>query len=203
MAFFEEVFPERISNNMTGGPRFKTRKGNTEGGQRYVNQDDPYPVHDYLLNHPVRSGEDFEQLRAFFFVVGGDRDGFRFKDWSDYRATQQNSRLTLVSGAIYQLNRIYVFGSRTFVRPIQKPVAGLQVFRTRSGSTTNITGSSVVDTTTGRVTVSGHVSGDAYTWSGEFHVPVAFKDPQAVFNVIGTPRMLTEWPNIELEEFRV
>lgn len=204
MAFFEAVFPECISPNMNGGPRFLNRKGVMSSGQRIVNQDDPYPLHDYLLAVPVKDGARFEQLRAFFYVVGGDRDGFRFKDWSDYVATQQNTNATAVPGVAntYQLNRRYVFGNRAFIRPISKPVAGLQFFRTRSGSTTNITGTSTIDTTTGRVVVSGHVSGDTYAWSGQFHVPVAFRDPAAVWNIIGTPSMLTEWANIELEEFR-
>lgn len=205
MAFFEEVFPDCISPNMTGGPRFRNRKATMEGGQRIVNQDDPYPLHDYILAVPIQGGSEFEQLRAFFYVVGGDRDGFRFKDWSDYIATQLNSNATPVAGVAdtYQLNRRYVFGNRAFTRPIFKPVAGLQFFRTRSGITTNITGSSTISTTTGRVVVTGHASGDTYSWDGEFHVPVAFRDPAAVFNILGTPSMLTEWANIELEEFRV
>lgn len=203
MAFFEELFPECVSINMTGGPRFRTSKAYMPGGQRVVNKDDPYPLNEYSVAHPIRKSDEFEELRAFFYVVGGDGDGFRFKDWSDYVATQGNTSATLVSTGIYQLNRIYVFGARTFTRPIQKPVSGLQFYRTRSGSTTNITGSSTIDTTNGRVTVTGHMSGDAYTWSGEFHVPVAFRDPAAVFRVLGGSSMLTEWPSIELEEIRL
>eukprot|EP01041_Mallomonas_annulata_P018012 gene18012-36745_t len=57
--------------------------------------------------------------------------------------------------------------------------------RTRSGSTTNITGASTVLTTSGQLEVTGHMSGDVYTWSGKFDVPAAFRDPGAVFRVIG------------------
>lgn len=203
MAFFEQQFPPQISADMSGGPRFLTSKAFMSGGQRITNRTSQYPLHEYSLAHPVRDGAQFDQLRAFFYVVGGDADGFRFKDWSDYRATTDNTSATLVSAGVYQLSKLYVFGSRTFTRPIYKPVSGVQIFRTRSAVTTNITGTSTVDTTTGRVTVTGHAGGDTYTWSGMFDIPAAFRDPGAVFRVIGGSSMLTEWPSIEIEEIRL
>lgn len=202
MAFFEELFPECVKAQLNGGPRFLTTKGMTVGGQRYVNQDDPYPLQDYIMSVPLQESGNFEAVRAFVYVIGGDRDGFRVKDWGDYLATQQNTSLTLISGSTYQLNRLYVFGARTFVRPIRKPVSGLQVFRTRSAVVTDITGSSTISTTAGTVVVSGHMGGDTYTWSGEFHVPVALKDPMALFNVINAGPVLAEWANIQMEEVR-
>lgn len=203
MPFFEQQFPPIISSNMQGGPRFLTDKSYTAGGQRVTNRRSQYPLHDYSLAHPVREGAMFDELRAFFYVVGGDADGFRYKDWSDYKASQTQTSATLITGSVYQLNKLYTFGSRTFTRPIFKPVAGAQIFRTRAAVVTNITGTSVIDFTAGRVTISGHTAGDTYTWAGEFDVPAAFRDPGAVFRVIGGPRMLTEWPSIEIEEVRL
>jgi uncharacterized protein (TIGR02217 family) len=203
MAFFEQQFPPIISSNMQGGPRFLTDKSYTAGGQRITNRRSQYPLHEYSLAHPVREGDMFEQLRAFFYVVGGDADGFRFKDWSDYKAAQAQTSATLITGSVYQLNKLYTFGARTFTRPIFKPIPGAQIFRTRLGTTTNITGTSAIDFAAGRVTVTGHSAGDTYTWSGEFDIPAAFRDPGAVFQVLGGPRMLTEWPSIEIEEVRL
>lgn len=203
MAFFEQQFPPQISANFSGGPSFLTDKAFTAGGQRNTNRRSQYPLHRYSLNAPVREGVLFDLLRAFFYVVGGDADGFRFKDWSDYQVAAERSSVTLLSGAEYQLNKTYPFGARTFTRPIYKPVSGAQILRTRGGITTNITGTSTVDLTTGRVTVTSHVALDVYTWSGHFDVPVAFVDPAAVFQVLGGPRMLTEWPSIEIEEIRL
>jgi uncharacterized protein (TIGR02217 family) len=204
MAFFEQQFPPEISSNMQGGPRFLNDKAFSAGGQRITNRRSQYPLHEFMLAHPVQEGDLFAQLRAFFYVVGGDADGFRFKDWSDYKALASQTSATLVSAGVYQLNKDYTFGARTFTRPIYKPLAGALIYRTRSAVVSDITGASTLDTTTGRVTVTGHVSGDAYTWSGEFDLPVAFKDPMAVFRVIGSgARMLTEWPSIDVEEIRV
>ncbi|WP_101048673.1 DUF2460 domain-containing protein [Macromonas nakdongensis] len=204
MAFFEHRFPERISREAVCGPRFANGKAYMPGGQRQTNRMAAYPLQQYTIDQPLRSAAEFEQLRAFFYVVGGDADAFRFKDWSDYRASLDNTSTTLVTGTTYQLNRIYPMGVRTFVRPIYKPNTGLRVYRTRSGATTDITDTCAVDTTTGRVTVNtGHASGDVYRWVGTFDVPVAFKDPSAAWRLRGGPRMLMEWTNIELEEVRL
>lgn len=204
MAFFETVFPEHISVNAEGGPRFLTTKAYMQGGQRITNREATHPLHQYSIAKPARDRVDFEDLRAFFYVVGGDADGFLMKDWGDFRAAQTNTSLSLVTGSTYQLNRLYSYGGRTYVRPIQKPKNSIQVFRTRSGVTSDITvGGASVNYTTGIVTIGGHVSGDTYTWSGEFYVPVAFKDPAAMWRLLGTLDEMMEWPSIELEEVRV
>ncbi len=205
MAFFEQLFPEEISSDMVTTPRFRNAKAYMASGQRVVNAQALMPLHDFTISHPIRTSADFEELRAFFYVVGADRDGFRLKDWSDYKATFSRSSLTLVAGetSVYQMNRLYTFGSRTFVRPIFKPVAGVLIQRNRGGTLTDATADCLVATTTGLVTVNtGHAPGDVYTWQGEFHIPVAFKDPSAAWRVIGTSSMLTEWQSIELEETR-
>jgi uncharacterized protein (TIGR02217 family) len=201
MPFYEQLFPPRISANMEGGPRFLANQAFSQNGQRVFNLYDPQPIREYSLAHPVRNQADFEELRAFFHAVRGV-DPFLFKDLSDYIATTANTSLTLISGSNWQMNRIYVAPTRTSIRPIYKPVAGAQIIRTRSGSPTNITGTSTVNTTNGQVAITGHVAGDTYAWTGIFNVPVYFTEPEAMFRVLGGPQMLTEWPDINLRESR-
>ncbi len=202
MAFFEELFPTEVGRNMVGGPRALVQVAYASSGQRFVNDMDPEPLHEWSLAYPVQIGEEFEALRAFAYVINVNRDAFRFEDPADHEATQQNSGMALISAGVYQLTRRYTYGARSKVRPIYKPVAGAQIFRTRSGFTTNITGTSSVSTTTGQVTVSGHIGGDTYTWAGDFHIPVHFRDAAAVWRFLGGSRMLTEWPDIALVESR-
>ena len=203
MAFYEQVFPECISVGMEGGPRFIAMEANTIGGQRYTNLLDPYPLHQFSLAQPPQYEEEFELLRAFFWAVRGI-DGFRFKDWSDFMATRDNTSLTLISGTTWQMNRIYVSPGRTAIRPIYKPVTGAQIWRLRSGSSTDITGSSTINTTNGQVVITGHAGGDAYTWVGEFHLPAAFGEPQMLARALGgAPNSrLVEWPDIDIRETR-
>jgi uncharacterized protein (TIGR02217 family) len=210
MAFFEALFPPEYSANAQGGPRFFTTKAGANG-RRVANLDDPYPVHDYTFNKPPETKQQFEDVRNFFYVVGGDADGFRFKDWNDYQLTQNNSTLVLITGTTWQITRLYEFGSRTFQRPIYK-ISGstfgdptIKIYRTRSTVRTllTITTDYSINLNTGVVTLVAHVAGDTYDCEGVFHVPCAFRDPAAVWTFLGTSKMLTEWSGIELEEFRL
>lgn len=202
MSFYSaQVFPERISASMQSIIRYTADAAYSQSGQRYTNLYDVEPVREWVFSHPPRTASDFLELRAFFLAVRGV-DPFLFKDWADYQATQNNTSLTLISGSTYQMNRIYVAPSRTTVRPIYKPKTGALIYRTRSGATSDITGTSTVNTANGQVTVTGHSSGDTYTWSGQFYVPAYFSAPEAAFTVIGGPQMLTEWPDISIRESR-
>lgn len=202
MSFFEDRLPDCIGLSVTGGPDFSTEVVKTVGGQRYSNRNWLLPLHRYSFNYSAMKEEDIEAHRSFFFNVAGRADGFRFRDWADYRATLQP--LSLISGAIYQLNRTYIRGVRTFTRPIYKPVSGkVTVFRTRAGVTTTI--APTIDTTTGQVTVSGHAGGDAYTWTGEFDVPVAFTSDSFEAQIVNKGRegLILTWPAIQAEEIRL
>lgn len=202
MSFFEDRIPDCIGLDITGGPNFSTEVVKTQGGQRYANQNWTYPLHRFRFGYTGMKESEILVHRSFFYVVKGRADGFRFKDWNDYRATRQP--LSLVSGVIYQLNQTYARGIRTFTRPIYKPVSGkVAVFRTRAGVTSSI--SPTIDTTTGQVTVSGHVSGDSYTWTGEFDVPVAFTSDAFEAQIVnkGSEGFISTWPSKEIEEIRL
>jgi len=204
MAFFEDRFPDSIAQGATGGPRFKTSAVEVSGGARVANRDWSAPLHHFNVAQAIKTLAQFHTVRAFFWVVYGAYDGFRFKDYSDYQAPDTRGVMTLVSGSDYQLGLNYTYGARTVRRTILKPVAGtVAVLRTRSAVVSNITGSSTVNTTTGVVTVSGHVSGDTYTWSGEFDVPVYFEDDTLDAAQIGADgSLLMNWSSIGLIECR-
>jgi uncharacterized protein (TIGR02217 family) len=202
MAFFEQQLDTRITSGAVGGPQWSTTVTKTQGGARSVNRNWVYPLHRYNISQALRTEADFETVRAFFYVVGGQADGFRFKDWADYRATQANSSLTFIVSNTWQLNRVYSVGARSFVRPIRKPVTGrCIVYRDRSGVIT--VASTTVDYTTGIVAIGSHVVGDTYTWAGEFDVPVAFTSDVAQFEMQrGQDSLLVNWQGLEVEEIR-
>jgi hypothetical protein len=45
-----------------------------------------------------------------------------------------------------------------------------------------------IDYTTGQATVTGHVAGDTYTWTGQFDVPVAFVNDSMEAQIINKGR---------------
>lgn len=204
MTFFEHRMNECLSFGARGGPVFSTSKAFSSSGRRAANKNWASPLHRYDLTHAIRNEEAFHEVRNFFYVVSGSFDGFRLKDHQDYK-DGGNGVMTLVSGATYQMRKNYPLGARTYVRAIQKPVSGAQILRTRSGTTTNITGTSTIDFTTGQVIVAGHAGGDTYKWTGEFDVPVAFTSDEFMSTIVSRAGedFLILGPSIEVEEIRL
>lgn len=205
MAFFEHRMNECLSYGARGGPVFSTSRSFSSSGRRSANKNWSAPLHRYDVAYAIRTEENFEEVRNFFYVVSGAFDGFRFKDHQDYR-DGGNGVLVLVSGSTYQMRKNYVLGSRTYSRIIQKPVSGsIKVFRTRAGVTTDITGTSTITFATGVVTVTGHASGDTYTWTGEFDVPVAFTSDEFLASIVNRSgdQFLIDGGPIEVEEIRL
>lgn len=205
MAFFEQQFDPRLSFGARGGPVWSTSVARVQSGRRYANRNWSAPLHRYNVGHAIKDETDFDIVRSFFYVVSGAYDGFRFKDWSDYRATQANSYLTQQSGSPgeWQLQRAYTVGSRTYLRDIFKPIAGLTVRRYRSGNWSDASDAQV-DTTDGTVHLPSHAGGDTYAWIGEFDVPVAFVEDSMEAEIVDNGgEFLMQWPSITVEEIRL
>lgn len=202
MAFLEQRLSQRIERGASGGPVNRGRQMvRTVAGRLRQVFSWPEPLHTYTVSHGLRDQAQLEELRSLWYVVNfTPYEGFRFRDWGDYRATQANSRCTLITGDTYQLQRVYTFAGVEFIRQVQKPVAGATVYRTRSAVVTAASAS--IDTATGVATVSDHMAGDTYTWVGEFDVPVTFSDDswvQQIETMTGEGALAT-MPTINLEE---
>jgi uncharacterized protein (TIGR02217 family) len=205
MAFLEQRLSERIERGAVGGPVNRGRRmTRTNNGRVKQVFNWAAPLHEYTISHGVLSGTAREQLLAMWYVVNfTPYEGFRFRDWSDYTATQSNSRCTLITGSTYQLQRVYTVHGLEYLRDITKPVSGAVIYRTRSAVIT--TASHTLDTATGIATISGHVGGDTYTWAGTFEVPVTFSGDewvQLLESNAGGAVVVTS-PQIKLEEIRV
>ena len=190
MSFFNERFPERISYGAVGGPQWSTQVGRAQNGFSSRQRNWLYPLHRYDVSQAIKTNADFERVRSFFWNVYGAADGFRFKDFSDFRATTETGGLIDRGDGTFQLARIYALGVRSFARPIKKPVPGTVV----------LTGGGVVDYDTGIVT-----GGAPTGWTGEFDVPVNFVSDRmaaAIENHNGRD-FLMSWGSIELEEVRL
>lgn len=187
MAFFEDRFPECVSYGASGGPVWSTTVTTTQSGKRFANRNFVYPKHEYDASQGVKTKEDFENVRAFFYNVFGQFDGFRYKDWSDFEVTAGQGVIITLTGGAKQLGRRYAFGARTFDRPISKPVNG----------TVTITGGGTLDYTTGLIT-----GGAPTSWVGEFDVPVAFGTDLLSAEIVSrnSSGLLFSWASIPLKE---
>jgi uncharacterized protein (TIGR02217 family) len=164
--FTDEVFPEDVSDGATGGPEFSTVIITASSGNEQRVQQWERPRRRWNVSHGLRTPEEMSLLVAFFLGVKGKATGFRFRDPSDYEATDEP--LSGVGGT-RQLTKEYTFGSLTTSRDITKPAPATVTLKRNGVAYTDFT----LDTSTGIVTLVGLTTG-TFTWSGEFHVPARF-----------------------------
>jgi uncharacterized protein (TIGR02217 family) len=168
VTFYEIVFPENISYGSSGGPGFHTKIVSTESGFEYRQQVWQRTRGKWNAAHGLKIPSDYRALISFWYAVGAGRaNGFRWKDWLDYRDDGKGVLATNAAGFL-QLAKVYtppaaiVAGAPTptFTRFIDKPVP----------STITLQHGGNVDYATGLV--SGASIGD--TWTGQFHTPARF-----------------------------
>ncbi len=173
MAFIETRFPADISYGSAGGPEYSTDIVVTQGGfeQRNINWSQSRAR--YNVAYGVRTQSQLDTLIGFFRARKGRADGFRFKDWADYRAAAQNIGTGNGAATQFQLVKTYSSGSVTESRTITKPVSGtLKIYLNgilQSGSIFS------VNSANGLLTFTTAPASDvAITADFEFDVPVRF-----------------------------
>lgn len=178
MSFFEAEFPRNIGFGRVGGPAFNTSIIDTQSGQETRNRAWVFARAEYQASvmTPVSAVGDLQgfidDVYRFFLMVGGSGDGFRFYDHIDCQAS--NEPMVVVSGLIWQLQKTYALGGRTYVRAITKPITSSVVdYRgvsiAPSMTFTGGTGATV-DHATGQVTFASVVG--TPTASFKYHIPV-------------------------------
>ncbi len=199
MTFHEVRFPDDIAYGATGGPAYSTSVVSTASGfeQRNMNWSAARGAWD--VSSGLKQQGQLDILIAFFRARKGKACGFRFKDWTDYKATGQ--LLGTGDGTIktFQLVKSYTSGAGSETRTITKPVLGsvkpylAGVFHASGWS---------INTTTGILTFStAPAQGVAITTDFEFDVPVRF-DTDSMEATIENFN-LNEWPSIPIVELRV
>lgn len=111
MPFLESPrFPERVSFHVTGGPGFATTIVTIESGAEYRNAAWSLPLATYEAIHAVRDEEETEAIRAFFLIAMGRYNGFRYKDWSDFKVKEGQGILVYLTSTTFQLYKRYSLG---------------------------------------------------------------------------------------------
>lgn len=178
--FHEIQFPTDISQACEGGPQFSTRVVTGASGVEQRIQQWSRSRSKWTFGYEDRSSTAVMIITSFFRCRAGRAYGFRWKDWSDYQATDQ----VLVNpnpGTTMQLQKTYTDAGGSEVRKIKKPVAGTVTLK-KNGVAFASGGNWTINTTTGVITLLAVPSGgDAFTWSGEFDIPVRFNEDQFSF----------------------
>jgi uncharacterized protein (TIGR02217 family) len=200
MTGFHEIrFPDNIAYGATGGPEFATTVVVTGAGheQRNVNWAEARGRWD--VGTGLKNQAQLDSLIAFFRARKGRAYGFRFRDWTDFKAPGQLLGTGDDATTAFQLVKRYPSGSAVETRTISKPVAG--TVGIYLDSVEQLSGWSV-DVTTGVVTFTTSPAQDVdISADFEFDVPVRF-DTDRMAVTIETYK-LHRWQQIPIVELRI
>lgn len=158
MSFLEIRFPTEISYGASGGAEFSTDVTVLGSGFEQRNARWAAPRAQWNVATAIKNSVELDQVFDFFRVAKGRLNGFRWKDWMDFKSTED--MLAAISGtdqnigtgdntAIqFQVKKNYTFGSETVSRDIKKLVTATTTIAVDG----NIVSNWSADTNTGLVT---------------------------------------------------
>lgn len=173
--FHEIRFPTDISYGAQGGPKYDTDIIVTKAGYEHRNLNRPEGLCEYNITYGIKRTKQFAQVLAFYRARKGKTYGFRYRDWSDYRAVNQQIGTANGTTTTFQLIKVYEDDASSDTRTIYKPIEGtVNLYVGEKIQTNNCT----VDCTTGKVifnTAPGTVDNQLPVMADfEFDVPVRF-----------------------------
>ena len=122
--FIEKRLPTDISYGSVGGPEFMTQIVTTQNGYEYRNIRWELPRSKFNIAYGVKTQDQLEKLRDFYYVVQGKAFGFRFQDPFDYSAKNQEIGKGDAETQKFQLIKHYAIDDQyAYKRVIYKPVA--------------------------------------------------------------------------------
>lgn len=130
LSFAEERLELGFDYGVTGGMSFATEILEVADGREQRNATRNIPLGRWQLGDRTvaQSQRDLltevAYLKKFHTDRKGAYQGFRFKDWSDFKALNQNIATGNGIQTQFQLKKAYKVGDAITYRPIQKPVSG-------------------------------------------------------------------------------
>lgn len=128
--FAEERLELGYDYGMVGGAEFKTEVIEVADGRETRNSLRHLPLGRWQLGQRVIADSEADKLEEVSYLLKfhedrkGAKQGFRFKDWADYRGVDQVLGTGDGLKTEFQLRKAYLAGSAITYRPIQKPVFG-------------------------------------------------------------------------------
>ena len=191
MGFHEVRFPTSLSFGSAGGPQRRTEVVTLANGFEERNTPWAHSRRRYDAGLGMRSLDDIAVLIAFFEARQGQLNGFRWKDWADYKSGSPSTAVTptdQVIGTGNGINRVFALaktygsGGHSYVRPIAKPVSG--TIRIAVNGAELPASAFAADAASGTITLAIAPDVGVVVQAGfEFDVPVRFDTDQIVTSV--------------------
>lgn len=192
MAFIDIRMPERLINDVQGGPEFDNTVSRTPAGFEQINKNRMDAIWRWQIGNFLKDQDQRLQMLAFHLAVAGNADSFRFRDplhWF-HNQTVVDGVLTDLAPAnmvafetgdgvttVFQLQVPFPYtGATTYYAIITKPVVGK--FKLYKGTTLQATPADyTMNYTTGAITMTSPVAnGTVLRWAGEFDRQARFVD---------------------------
>ena len=166
--FFEVQFPPPISYGMSGGPKFNTTiiKGDDESEAR---SNGGVGLWEWSFSTSSIKRVHLEAFIAFQMLVQGRENGFRLKNWLDYKVIGGQIGVGDGTKTSFQAAKIYTVGAYSTVKTLKKLVAGTVKVYVDSSQV-----SATVNYNTGEIIVAAPTEGDIVTLDCEFDYMARF-----------------------------
>lgn len=171
----------------------------SDGGGEVRNTRWAQPLLRFEISFPTSLRDDavYLEVRNAYRACRGMLHSFKFRDWSDYQATDEMFGTGDGVETEFALFKNYTFGSETHSRRIYQPESPISL---KVDGVSFPSGYSV-DYTTGIVTFSVAPAFDeVLTWTGDFDIPVRFDSP---LQSVGVAPHLEHHESIVLQEVRL
>jgi uncharacterized protein (TIGR02217 family) len=178
MAIDNTRLPPGVESGAVGGPQFKTTILIAASGDEQRIAEWDLARGEWDIGYGIRNRTDQAEVIALFRACMGRAYSFRFKDWSDFQASDESFGTGDGSTTDFQLKKTYSSKTdalvvvRSIVRNIILPRTSPLTIKD-NGSTVNAADYDLLDG--GIISFdTAPVAGHALTWTGEFDVPVRF-----------------------------
>lgn len=182
--------------------RLNQRTPHGETGQMSINAVWSQSLREYTFGTVPMLLKDWQAVRAIFEITMGGAFGFLIEDPTEEDST--TGALTLVDGA-YQLQRRFIDqGSGRYTDVVvTRPRASK--FALAQNGIPLASGAYTLDDETGKLTISGSPDPETLSWSGNYYVPVHFKEDVLDWDMVLGGQMknrLIAGPSVVLQEVR-
>src|SRR5690554_2414344 len=190
MAHYDELFDIGYDYGADGGLAWETQIAFFPSGRSIRNQRRSNAVGVWQLGNRTVSDEEWQYIQDFMHAMRGRLHSFLFKDWTDYRAVEQ--QLVLDGSDEAQLIKTYGLSINPWVRNIIKPAAATVLLEELVGGEyveLEVDTDYTLDESTGIVTFSSPPDTSAVIrWSGEFYVAARFDRDTVNAQFVGLER---------------
>ena len=128
MSFDDVRLPVYVERGARGGGRFKTQIVSLSSGYEKRNRQWSKARMRWDIGYGIQDQDDYEDIIEFFYARQGMYQGFRFKDWTDFRVGTTSNPQTIGTGdnseTSFKAIKTYASGTSTYSRRLFKLVSG-------------------------------------------------------------------------------